>query len=489
MTIAEGLKKIGVQYIVFVCSPLEGNIIDEIVESSFEVRVMGRKPDFQLKDVQQNRIPEWKTLAIEQVDDAKETIKLLNNEYPDILIADSYLFAETWQNMIRPYVNSITIIDDLANRIHNCDTLIDINFRDTQNVYDTLVSNVTKKLCGTKYVLLNQVFLAISTKREPIKDIKRILVFFSGSIELHSLTVSVVNRLSSLKSSIHIDVVVGGNEAQVEKVRKAITRPNTIVYGPIPSMVELMKKADLAIGAGGITTWERCYLGLPTIVVAIAQNQAFSSEALRRHQYINYTGKLSDQTISDIEVLCHHLSGNVDELNKQSALCMKLVDGKGLDRILLSLLPKSFFSFSLRSATTDDMLTYFEWVNDPVVRASALQTDPIRLENHIVWYNHQINSGDSYLYVYEYNRIPVGQVRFNISNGIAFIDYSIDELVRGKGIGFEMLSTAVKKFRASNREQINAIVKKTNHSSLAIFKKMQFIQISDTETTITFCLK
>jgi UDP-2,4-diacetamido-2,4,6-trideoxy-beta-L-altropyranose hydrolase len=489
LILAEGLRNIGIKDIFFICSPLEGNIIEEIIRSSFEARLMEWKPDFQLKDVQQNRIPESDTLVRVQVDDAKETIRLLSNEYPNILIADSYLIAETWQNIVKPYVGSVVILDDLANRIHNCDTLIDVNFRDAKNVYDSILPAVTKKLCGTKYVLLSQMFHTHFSNRKPIESINRILVFFSGSVELHHLTVSVVNRLVSLKENIHIDVVVGGNEAQVEDVRKAIIRTNTFVSGPISSLVEYMKNADLAIGAGGVTTWERCYLGLPSIVVAIAKNQISSIEALSQWQYINYVGELSDKTPFDIEELCHQLSHDIDKLNTQTALCQKLVDGKGLDRILMSLLPKSYFSFNLRPATINDMHTYFEWVNDPTVRVSALQTEPIKFHDHVVWFNNQINSANSHLYVYECNGIPVGQVRFNISNGIAYIDYSIDELVRGKGIGYEMLAAAVERFKVSNQEQIHAVVKKTNLSSLAVFRKMQFKQISDTEKTISFSLK
>lgn len=487
LTIAKGLKDRGVRDVVFICSRLEGNIIEDLSNHSFEVRIIARSPEFNLKDVQQYRIPEIDRLSQVQVADAEQTVLLLNNEHPDILITDSYLIAETWENIVRPYVKSLVVIDDIANRFHNCDILIDNNFSDKPDAYDLLVPSQCRKLCGTKYVLLNQDFLSVSNKRAPIFKVTKLLVFFSGSVELNPLTVSVVNKLKSIDpDTIHIDVVVGGNTEQVIEVANNIIRPNTTVSGSVPNFVHLMKNANLAIGAGGITNWERCYLGLPAIVVAIAKNQVPSSSALSRDKYINYVGELSDETPAKIEELVHQFINNTVLLNKQSTLCQKLVDGKGLKRVLISLLPKSYFSFSLREATSNDVDLYFDWVNDPDVRKSALNPSLITFENHIQWFNKQLISNDAFMYVYECDDVPIGQTRFNIIDGVAYIDYSIDALARGKGIGYCMLEEAIKRFSTMNNVLMVAEVKKTNPVSMSIFEKLHFDKFLETETTFSF---
>jgi UDP-2,4-diacetamido-2,4,6-trideoxy-beta-L-altropyranose hydrolase len=487
LTIAKGLKDLGVQDVVFICSRLEGNIIDDLTNHSFEVRIIESNPEFNLKDVQQYRLPEIDRLSQVQVVDAEQTVNLLNNEHPDILITDSYLIAETWENIVRPYVKSLVVIDDLANRFHNCDTIIDNNFSDISDAYDLLVTSKCRKLCGTKYVLLNQDFLSVSNTRNPIVHVTKLLVFFSGSVELNPLAVSVVNKLTSIDpDTIHIDVVVGGDNEEVIEVTNNITRPNTTVSGPVPNFVQLMKNANLAIGAGGITNWERCYLGLPAIVVAIAKNQVPSCNALSLDKYINYVGELTDETPAKIEDLVRQFINNTVLLNRQSIFCQKLVDGKGLRRVLISLLPKSYFTFILRVANSNDVDLYFDWVNDPEVRKSALNPSLIKFENHIQWFNKQVISNDAFMYVYECDGLAIGQTRFNIIDGVAYIDYSIDAFARGKGIGYNMLEEAIKQFSNMNKVLILAEVKKQNPASISIFKKLHFKKFLETDTTFSF---
>jgi len=487
LTIAKGLIDLGVRDVVFICSRLEGNIIDDLANHSFKVRIIARSPEYNLKDVQQNRVPEIDRLSQVQVVDAEQTINLLNNEHPDILITDSYLIAETWENIVRPYVKSLVVIDDLANRFHNCDTIIDNNFSDISDAYDLLVTSKCRKLCGTKYVLLNQDFLSVTNTRNPLVHVTKLLVFFSGSVELNPLAVSVVNKLTSIDpDTIQIDVVVGGDNEEVIEVANSITRPNTTVFGPVPNFVQLMKNANLAIGAGGITNWERCYLGLPAIVVAIAENQVPSSSALSRDKYINYVGELTDETPAKIEDLVRQFINNTVLLNRQSIICQKLVDGKGLRRVLISLLPKSYFTFSLRLANANDVDLYFDWVNDPEVRKSALNPSLIKFENHIQWFNKQVISNDAFMYVYECDGVAIGQTRFNIIDGVAYIDYSIDAFARGKGIGYYMLEEAIKQFSNMNKVLILAEVKKQNPASISIFEKLHFEKFLETDTTFSF---
>jgi RimJ/RimL family protein N-acetyltransferase len=129
---------------------------------------------------------------------------------------------------------------------------------------------------------------------------------------------------------------------------------------------------------------------------------------------------------------------------------------------------------------------YFDWVNDPEVRKSALNPSLIKFEDHFQWFNKQVISNDAFMYVYECDGVAIGQTRFNIIDGVAYIDYSIDILARGKGIGYCMLEDAIKRFSNMNNVLIVAEVKKVNPASISIFKKLHFDKFLETDTTFSF---
>lgn len=107
---------------------------------------------------------------------------------------------------------------------------------------------------------------------------RRVLVFFGGT-DPHNLSGRALTALSDpalghLAVDLAVDLVIGANHPQREAlVAQAAARPGTRVHGPRPHLADLMAAADLALGAGGTTTWERACLGLPSLVVTLAENQ------------------------------------------------------------------------------------------------------------------------------------------------------------------------------------------------------------------------
>ena len=209
--------------------------------------------------------------------DAEETAEVLRAIRPvSRLVVDSYALDASWEQKMRPLASEIFVIDDLANRRHDCDFLLDQNFyRDLQHRYDDLVPEKCKLLLGPRYALLRQEFYEVKARLVPRDgSLRRILVFYGGSDRTQE-TEKAIRALVQLQlSSVAVDVVVGGSNPRREQIERLCRQHDFLRYHcQVENMAELMAKADLCLGAGGTTTWERCFLGLPTIVTAIAENQ------------------------------------------------------------------------------------------------------------------------------------------------------------------------------------------------------------------------
>lgn len=209
------------------------------------------------------------------------------------LVVDSYALDSKWEKHLRPYVNKIMVIDDLANRPHDCDLLLDQNYyKNLEKRYDGLVPSDCRKLLGPKYALLRPEFhQAKKNLRKRDGKVRRILVFFGGSDPTNE-TVKALEAIKLLnRPEIAIDVVVGTANPHKEQVKELCNQmPNTNYHCQVKNMAELMAAADLAIGAGGAATWERLYLELPTIAIAVAENQVETLEALSEDGMVYYFG-------------------------------------------------------------------------------------------------------------------------------------------------------------------------------------------------------
>jgi len=273
--------------ILFVCRDLECNLSSLVKENSFDLILLPRE------DEDEKLIAYEKWLTVKPKIDAEQTKVLVTDLDVDYLIIDSYAIDEEWENIIRPYVGKIMVIDDLANRKHNCDILLDQNYySDMDTRYHGLVHDNCQLLLGPQYVLLREEFYE-ARKKMRIRDgiIKNILVFFGGS-DLTNETMKVLEVLKELnRQDIIVNVVAGSSNKNKNAIEWFCNQNKNMNYlCQVNNMAAFMNQADLGIGAGGSTTWERCFLGLPTIVIAIAQNQIKISEDCDEYGIIKYIG-------------------------------------------------------------------------------------------------------------------------------------------------------------------------------------------------------
>ena len=224
-------------------------------------------------------------LGVSWQEDAEQTIGSLSS-MPDLLVVDHYALDFRWEVQLSSAVKSIFVIDDLANRAHECTFLLDQNLGRTARDYRGLVSADSKLLIGPRFALLRPEFALLRDKslaRRQSGEIKRILIFFGG-VDLLNFTGQVLEAIAGLvhEQELEVDIVMGASAPNIQNVIDQAGRQpfHTTVSVNVSNMAERMCLADLSIGAVGSTSWERCSLGLPSLLMVLADNQKAVAEAL-----------------------------------------------------------------------------------------------------------------------------------------------------------------------------------------------------------------
>jgi len=328
-------------------------------------------------------------LGVPPAVDAAETVSALKGFEPELLVVDHYALGSEWERAVKAHVSRLMVIDDLANRLHDCDLLLDQNFSaQPESRYRGLVPPQCISLIGPRYALLRPEYRAHrKSASRPLAPPSRILVFFGGS-DLHGLTGVALDALSRPDlAHFAADVVVTKNYGGVRRLEEqAAARPRTTLHGSRPHLADLMAGADLAIGSGGATTWERMCIGLPSIVVAAAENQRPSAEALARAGLICYAGKWADASAASLYRMTLDLASDQDRLENLRQRNQVEVDGIGTMRVVEALIPTSSDALRLRNARAEDVSLFFSWANERSVRDNAINTAAIDWGSHQDWF-------------------------------------------------------------------------------------------------------
>ena len=295
LTLAKRYRREG-HTVSFIMRELPSNLIAFVVDESFAVHVLPYVPHEEAL----TGYLAWLTVTQEQ--DAAETGEVLRTMGAiDRLVVDHYALDAVWESVCRPLVHEIMVIDDLANRRHDADILLDQNYYENASQrYDGLVPQNCRLLLGPAHALLRDEFYEMKPRRRD-GSLRNILVFYGGS-DLTDETSKALRALRALNlRAAEINVVVGASNPQREQVRTlCASLPNVHYHCQVSDMAALMNAADLVLGAGGTTTWERLALGLPSVVTAIADNQVEICENCARAGLISYLGRAEDVGADDI---------------------------------------------------------------------------------------------------------------------------------------------------------------------------------------------
>ena len=273
--------------ITFICRESESSLIGLIKHKNYKIITLATVDNFQSNSLYLN----W--LGATQEQDAEQTIKVIPKNI-DLLIVDSYALDEIWHKQLRPYTKKIMVIDDLADRQFDCDVLLNQNLGIQKENYKNKVSNNCELLLGCDYALLRSEFSKIREKalekRKNTKKIKNILISMGGS-DTQNRTYDILQEIAD---DLNIVVVLGSLSPYNAMIKTYAKDKNIEVIIDANNMSELMFEADLAIGAGGSTSWERCCLGLPTLLFITAENQRKIAENLVKLDAVKVVDNLKE---------------------------------------------------------------------------------------------------------------------------------------------------------------------------------------------------
>lgn len=285
LTLADELTRRGHQC-RFICRDHQGHLGELIASKGFELHALpsSGNAEEQLSECADNAHAEW--LGVPWQQDAKQTLEVLSSLEIDWLVVDHYALDARWEREIASVVGRITVIDDLADRKHECALLLDQNLGRQESDYDRWVPDDCLRLIGPRYAMLRPEFARLrehSLQRRKQSELKRILISFGG-VDWTNVTGQVLSALAetSLPPETELDIIMGSSAPYLEQVRQQVEQLpfRATVSVNVPDMAEHMCMADLSIGAAGGTSWERCCLGLPAVLVILAENQLSGAKAL-----------------------------------------------------------------------------------------------------------------------------------------------------------------------------------------------------------------
>lgn len=275
LTLADALREQGAQC-TFICRLHAGHILDLIKQRGHQTAALTHTDDLFTASADLAHA-DW--LGTDWSSDAEQTRQALGDKVVDWFVVDHYALDHRWESALQQKYRKLLVIDDLADRTHTCDVLLDQTFGRDFADYSSLVRADCQLLCGSQYALLRPEFAAkrdysIERRAQPVL---RELLITMGGIDKDNATAQVLKALCScsLPVSCRITVVMGATAPWLDEVRTQVQNMpwQTRVLVGVSDMAQLMAESDLAIGAAGATSWERCCLGLPSILLVLAENQ------------------------------------------------------------------------------------------------------------------------------------------------------------------------------------------------------------------------
>lgn len=401
----------------------------------------------------------------------------------DTLIIDHYAIDERWERVLRPVVRQICVIDDLADRRHDCDVLLDQNyFPEFAERYQGLLPAHCRLLCGPSHALLRSEFLDATVQRPRDGSIHRVLVFYGGA-DPDNLTGLTLDALQPrLGRDLQVDVVVGAINPHVEVLRARCAGQQWVrLHVQASNMAQLMASADLAFGACGTATWERCILGLPAIVVVLADNQRPSTQALVNAGVVLSLGEVSGLTGDQIAGAIDHLIADPELCREMSAKARAIMhtDDAPIEEILEGDLPFRFEDLQLCRAVQTDAPNLLAWRNQEDVRFNSRNREVIDLAEHADWLAAVIADPARHLLIGHRQGKPIGVVRLDERDNTGEVSIYLTPDARGQNNGSVLLRAQEAWIRATRPHitQLVAVVLGDNAASHNLFLKNGYTRL------------
>ena len=489
LTLAETLREGGAGA-AFIARPHVGNLNDLVRARGFEVA--------ELSAPQPGPSPEAPAHAAwvggGWRDDARETRAAIGRlgGRPDWLVVDHYGLDERWEAELRGETAGILAIDDLADRSHDCDLLLD------QNLVEGIATRYAEKvpgqcaaMLGPRYALLQPQYAELHRQLAPRTGAVRGVCICFGAADLHGVTRLALRALLNLNTeNLEIDVLLAGKDADADAMRAdAAGRAGVRFHERLPTLAHLLARADLAVGAAGATSWERLCLGVPSVVVTLAGNQRPVAAALANRGLIDWVGHYDEVSLAALQdALARRIAAGAD--TQRSRAGRALVDGAGARRVRAALVVNAGTPLAVRPAVAADEDLLLEWANDALTRRNSFDRDLIGADEHHRWLRDRLSAGRNclLLLVETEDGVPLATARFDRIETGWRVNYSVAAPYRARGLGPRVLESALAALARAHPEAsfVCARVMATNEPSRRIFKRLGFQIVSDAAGAVEY---
>jgi len=416
--------------------------------------------------------------------DVSETIAIANRVAADWIVLDGYQFDSGFQQSLKDSGLRVLAVDDYGHAgRYSADLVLNQNLGANEDLYADRAPS-TRLLLGPRFAMLRREFTTAPGWTRRIPDVARKVLVTLGGADPDNVTLTVIKSLGQVcVDGLEAVVVVGASNPHLAVLETAAQRSQVRIelQVNVTDMPALMRWADVAVAAGGTTSWERAAFGLPGLVLVLADNQrrvAEACDAAGLGRNLGWHEQVTETTLAEA------LGGLLHDLDARTGMVFhsrQVVDGRGAERVLHAM---TDFTLLLRPATIDDAQLLWDWVNDPVVRRSAFSSTPIPWDGHVDWLSRQLVNPNCRIYIAQ-NAAgqPVGQVRFDrTSLREGEIDVNVAADHRGRGIGSKLIRAGVKHVFATGWvTRVNAYIKLDNVASLGSFKTAGFEVIGEVE--------
>ena len=456
----------------FITRALPGHMGDRILKEGFDMTLLpaprGHTP------LGPPNHAHW--AEVDWVRDAEETRAALDTP-PDWLVMDHYALDARWQHAARPEGTKLMVIDDLADRPHDCDLLLDQNLGRIAADYDGLVPDRCTRLTGPRYALLRPEFAqarAAALADRAGRGFCHLLITMGG-VDPHDATSQVLRAVQGapLPESLRITVVMGSQAPALDQVRalaRDMPRPTEIAVD-VTDMAARMASSDLAIGAAGSTTWERCALGLPTIIVQIADNQAGIARALSTAGTARDPGPLhAPEFAQKLQAALAEAPSRFGMMVERAA---EICDGDGAVRVVAALCSPAV---SFRAAERGDSRRVWDWRRaiDPAFNMTSDQT---AFEAHDLWFRRGIESPDRQFRIMMIGELACGYLRLDrIRDSRARVSICLSPDTRGQGLGHRLLDEANALGLRHGITRLDAEIHPQNMASRRVFDSAGYVE-------------
>ncbi|GAB4407518.1 MAG: hypothetical protein Fur0044_00480 [Anaerolineae bacterium] len=409
--------------------------------------------------------------------DAAQTIDLAHQMGARWMVVDGYHFDAAYQQAIKSAGFRLLVIDDYGHAAHYyADIVLNQNIYASESLYPSRESN-TRLLLGSQYVLLRREFWPWRGWQREIPPVARKVLVTLGGSDPANVTLKVIQALQQVEiEGLEVRVVVGPANPHQATLQQAVESSSGQIQllTEVLDMPGLMAWADVAISAGGSTCWELAFMGVPSVVLILANNQQLVAEGLARSGLAFNLGKHEEVQVIDISQCSENLLLSYKNRIRMSQQGYTLVDGRGSERVAKT---TRLEKLNLRPVSEQDCELLWRWVNEPGVRQSAFQSEYIPWEEHIQWFSKKLADPCCFHYIaLNDENVPVGQIRFDVEGTEAEVDISLDTTKRGLGYGSLLISLGVKYLvRQASITEIHSWVKVENRASIRAFTKAGFI--------------